>query len=115
MRVTDRTMYLYHVTPSRNWYSVGVMGLLSSYAESKQPGVFLVTRERVGWALDHVAARTGTPRDQMIVVKCRVRRSRLVPVRFRTAKRGLWRHTEDVNPCRIEHIKSVLNGEYRDD
>lgn len=106
LMATNRTMYLYHVTHRNNWFSIGVLGLLQEFTSGKTQGIFLVSSERLQWAHEHVAGRIGCGTDELMIVKVRVRRSRLTPVRFRTARRGLWRHNGDINPCRIEEINT---------
>lgn len=106
---TDRTLYLYHVSPIVNWFPVGTLGVIDGFSTSALPGVFLVTKERLSWAVEHVSDRTGLPADRLMVVTVRVRRSKLVPVRFRTAKRGLWRHLGTIKPDRIECIECATS------
>jgi hypothetical protein len=103
-RVTDRTRYLYHVTHKANWFSVGTQGLLEMYAGNGGRGIFLVSKSRLDWAFEHISKRLGVPKFDLVVVKVRVRRSRLTPVRFRSVKRGMWKHTGDIYPVRIEWI-----------
>jgi hypothetical protein len=104
---TNRTMYLYHVSPIVNWFPIGVHGVTPEFSTSFKPAVFLVSAERIEWAIEHVAKRFNLERSQLMIVSVRVRRSKLTPVRFRTAKRGLWRHNGRINPDRIERIDPV--------
>lgn len=105
-KVTNRTMYLYHVTHKNNWFPVGILGLKAKFSASKLQSVFLVTKSAIPFAIKHVADRDGFNPDDMIVVKVRVRRGNLSRVTWRNCPRGLWRHNADIPPCRIEGIKS---------
>ena len=109
-KVTDRTMYLYHVTPIVNWFPVGVHGLRVDYSKSETKSIFLVSLERLDWAIQHVEQRSGFPREKLMVVTVRVRRSKMTPVRFRGAKRGLWRHNGNIGVNRIEAIDPVSSA-----
>lgn len=99
--VTNRTMYLYHLTHKNNWYSIGVQGLLAEYAASARTAVWLVNKARIAWAVDHIAARDGFPAGDLMIVRVRVRRSNL----RRNKVRGVWYHLGDIYPCRIEKIE----------
>jgi hypothetical protein len=100
-KVTNRTMTLYHVTPQANAFPIGVHGLNDEFSSAKLPGVFLVSKSRVGWAIEHVAARWGVNPGDLVVYRVSVRRSWLAAVRWRGLRNGVWRCKRHVTPNRI--------------
>jgi len=105
-KVTNRTMTLYHVTRKENWFPVQVLGLIADFGESKKPSVFLVSRSRIPWAIKHISKRDGVPQDEYIIVTVHVRRSKLSRLTWPGCKRGLWRHSGDICPCKIDWVDS---------
>lgn len=108
-KCTDRTMILYHVTVRENWFPIQTLGLLTQFNDEKvaMKGIFLVSKDRVKWAMDHVSSRHGRSIGELIVVTVRVRRSKLRKITFRTVKNGVWLHRTDILPCRIESLEYV--------
>lgn len=103
-RVTNRTMYLYHVTPAGNQMSIQLQGLSRDYWKEGERGVFLVAQSNIDWAIKHVSARSGFSVHDLIVVKVRVRRSRLSRITWRGCRRGVWRHNGSIHPNLIEEV-----------
>jgi hypothetical protein len=93
-------MYLYHVTPRNNWYSIGVQGLLLHMSNRRREKIGLVTFHNLSWAVNHCCLKYHCSQDDLIVVKVRVRRHTL----RRNKIPGVWYSTEDIYPCRIETV-----------
>lgn len=79
-------MRLYHVTPRRNAPNIFAGGILVSKALGDLPAVWLVSKSRLPWAIDHVSKRHGVHIDDVGVFRVRVRRE---DVR-RFSCRGVW-------------------------
>lgn len=99
--VVNRTVYRYHVTLKTNWMPIGVMGLQVSYSSGAMDAVWLVSKHKLQWAVQHVCNRYGVKPHDLCVVRVRVRRSWL----RRNKVKGAWYCVRDINPCRIEWIK----------
>lgn len=105
--VTNRTMYLYHVTHKHNWFPVMTLGLQATYSHSLTLTVFLVTESKISWAMAHVCNRHGWDIDDCVVVAVRVRRANLRRVTWRGCTRGVWKHRGDILPCKLEWIDTA--------
>lgn len=105
--ITNRTVTLYHVTPSVNRFPVEILGLQSDFSSGRK-GVFLVAKSRIGWAIKHTSDRTGLPASELMVVTVAVRRSSIRRVTWRTVARGVWRHVGDIFPCRIKGFSQAV-------
>jgi hypothetical protein len=105
-KVTDRTMTLYHVTHKNNWFPISTLGILAEFSQSKSGIVFLVSRSKIDWAIEHVSKRNNQPPAEYIVVTVHVRRSRLSRLTWRGSRRGVWRHRGNVPVNRIDWVDS---------
>lgn len=101
---TNRTMYLYHISPAFNWFSIGIYGLRPSDVMSQSGDIFLCSKSKINWAVEHVSKRFDIEPCNLIVVKVRVRRSNLRRVTWRGVRRGVWSHRGYIHPNRIEWI-----------
>ena len=87
-------MKLFHVTPQRNKVSIMKHGLLVSRAMTLGNTIWLVSRDRVAAAVDHVRIRHGT-RD-VVVLYVDVNRRKL-----RNPIAGVYGTTKDITPRQI--------------
>jgi len=101
---TNRTMYLYHVAHKNLWFSFASQGVLTMYSEGALPAVWLVSRHRIGWAIQHVSRRHNLCPSELCVVRVRVRRDWVRKSRVS----GTWLCMFDIQPVRIEWIKPAV-------
>lgn len=62
-------MTVFHVTPNRNRASIACRGLLTRKSKGKRPAVWLVTADRVEWAILHVSRRHKVEVDDVLVIE----------------------------------------------
>lgn len=102
MAKVDRTVYKYHVTRANLWYPIGVHGLRVDYSEGAIGAIWLVSKHKLAWAVEHVCKRHNVRPQDVIVIRVRVRRSWL----RRNKVKGAWYCVRDILPCRIEWVKN---------
>jgi len=99
-------MRLYHVSPAKNYEYIFWGGLQPSFALGARKVVWLVTRDKVVWALAHVSARHSVSVDELGVF--------VVDASLADIRRTRWAH---VFTCerRIEVARMDEVGEYLDE
>lgn len=97
-KVTDRTMTLYHVTPTYNFVSIAQHGLMRKYSRDVMRAIWLVSQSKLDWAKRHTQVRHGV--SHVWVINVHVRRRKLI--RY---KRGIWRAVIDIPPDRLDYVR----------
>lgn len=74
-----------------------MFGLQPERSLGAREELWLCSASNIVWAIKHLAKHHGLPEHGFMVFKVTVRRSWL----RRTGKRGVWRCSHEICPCRI--------------
>lgn len=90
-------MLLYHLTERRCMSSIRRFGLDPRCSRGSRQVVWLCSRSRIVWAVNHVSAHHGTRPESMVLVPVRVPRAWLL----RTNRPGIWQCNRQIPPARL--------------
>lgn len=93
---------LYHVTPAKNLKSIKARGINLAFSRTKKPGLWLVSRSNVQWALYHTRDRHHTTLNQLCVIEVHIPRrwsmSGKNKCMWSALKRGIWVCRKTISP-----------------
>jgi len=97
---------LYHWTHCTNINSIGLKGLDPIFATGNRRVVYGVARERIAWALGHIAAHHGVSPDELVLML-------IITDHNEWKKTGsplVWCTESIVKPCDLPLLKSAVDG-----
>jgi hypothetical protein len=95
-------VYVYHVTLASNLLSIRSHGLLVVRAKTSHKWIWLCSRTKVKWAVDHLRAKRPVFNGRLVVLMCDLPQNRLIFWR-----RGIYATRYSVESSRVRLCRTI--------